>query len=144
MSEKMIKQAKKNAEINPQAAEIRNEIIEAAKPWLSFSEDELWEMMFGNTIKRSWMVWSDGYCPSCRKGIPMYNWQMDPINHPWKVQCPHCLEQFPKNDFKSFYRSGMDEHFIFDPARADRSMLFNAEHPDPADPLNKYGVFIHA
>ena len=140
MSEKMIKQAKKNAEINPQAAEIRNEIIEAAKPWLSFSEDELWEMMFGNTIKRSWMVWSDGYCPSCRKGIPMYNWQMDPINHPWKVQCPHCLEQFPKNDFKSFYRSGMDEHFIFDPARADRSMLFNAEHPDPADPLNKYGV----
>ena len=140
MTGTMIKQAGRNAELNPQAAEMRNEIIEAAKPWLDFSDNQLWEMMFGNTIKRSWMVWSDGYCPSCKKGVPMYSWVMDPIKNPWKVKCPHCLELFPKNDFETFYHSGMDEHFVFDPAKADRSLLFNTEHPDPDDPLHKFCV----
>jgi hypothetical protein len=56
------------------------------------------------------------------------------------VQCPHCREFFPKNDFATFYKSGLDEHGIFDPKRADRSLLFNTEHPDAADPLHRYGV----
>jgi len=54
--------------------------------------------------------------------------------------CPHCRELFPKNDFEKFYRSGLDERNVFDPNRADRSLLFNAEHPDPADPLHKFAV----
>ena len=29
---------------------------------------------------------------------------------------------------------------MFEPARADRSLLFNTEHPDPADPLHRFGV----
>ncbi len=70
----------------------------------------------------------------------MYNWQIDALEQPWKVRCPHCRELFPKNDFAAFYRSGLDAHGVFDPARADRSLLFNAEHPDPADPLHRFGV----
>jgi hypothetical protein len=140
MTTEMMKRARQNAEKDPESAKMIREIIEAARPWLVYSDDQLWEMMFGNTIKRSWMVWSDGYCPSCKTGVPMYNWLMDPFNYPWKVRCPHCQELFPKNDFGEFYRSGMDTNFIFDPSKADRSLLFNAEHPDPSDPLYKFGI----
>ena len=56
------------------------------------------------------------------------------------VQCPHCHELFPKNDFEKFYRSGLDAHGVFDTTRADRSLLYNTEHPDPKDPLHAFGV----
>ena len=29
---------------------------------------------------------------------------------------------------------------MFDPQRANRSLLFHAEHPDPSDPLHRFGV----
>jgi len=122
------------------AAAIQKNIVRAAEPWRKMSNDHLWSLMFGNTIKRSWMVWSNGHCPACGKSVPMYTWKMDAIRRPWKVWCPHCKEVFPKNDFAAFYRSGLDEHGVFDPKKADRKLLFNTEHPDPKDPLHKWGV----
>jgi hypothetical protein len=124
----------------PWAAAMQKQIVDAARPWMAMSDDELWSLMFGNTIKRSWMVWSSGYCPACRKPVPMYNWDIHALEHPWKVRCPHCKQYFPTNDFVAFYRSGLDEHGIFDPKRADRSLLFNTEHPDANDPLHLFGV----
>src|SRR3990170_1243776 len=100
---------KANAGAFPWAADIQKRLVAAAEPWMKFTDDELWAFMFGNTIKRAWMVWSDGYCPACKQGVPMYNWQMDAFARPWKVRCPHCGEIFPKNDFGTFYRSGLDE-----------------------------------
>ncbi|MHC1765091.1 MAG: hypothetical protein AB9869_12455 [Verrucomicrobiia bacterium] len=41
---------------------------------------------------------------------------------------------------RSAHRSGLDRHGIFNPARADRSLLFNAAHPDPHDPRHQFGV----
>ncbi len=70
----------------------------------------------------------------------MYEWIADALGQPWKMRCPHCRELFPKNDFLKFYRSGLNEQNVFDPKRADRFLLFNLEHPDPADPLHKFGV----
>ncbi len=140
LSPQLIQRARKNALKSPYATAMRDELVAAAKPWLAYTDEQLWEMMFGNTIKRSWMVWSNGYCPACRKGVPMYTWVMDPHQHRWKVRCPHCREQFPKNDFERFYRSGLDSHHVFDPQRADRSLLYNKEHPDPKDPLYTFGV----
>jgi len=136
----LLKQARENVERFPWAAEMRKQLVAAAEPWMKLSDDELWGLMFGNTIKRSWMVWSNGYCPSCKEGVPMYNWVHAPLEYPWKVRCPHCEELFPKNDFHKFYLSGLDEHGVFDPKRAERSLLFNAEHPDPSDPLHEFGV----
>lgn len=107
---------------------------------MRMSDDELWSLMFGATIKRSWMVWSNGHCPSCKRDVPMYTWKMDALAKPWKTQCPHCNELFPKNDFGAYYRSGLDAKGVFDPAKADRALLFNAEHPDPGDPLRGFGV----
>ena len=47
---------------------------------------------------------------------------------------------FSQNDFQAYYRSGLNEREEFEPERADRSLLWNAEHPDPSDPLHRFGV----
>ena len=132
--------AKANATRYPWAAQMQREITGQAEPWLGLSDEALWELMFGHTITRSWMVWSNGYCPACREGVAMYGWQIDAFQQPWKVRCPHCRALFPKNDFHRFYRSGLDERGLFDPRRADRSLLFNPEHLAPEDPLHRFGV----
>lgn len=137
---KLTELAKKNASVYPWAEQIREQIIAAAEPWRTKSDDELWALMFGPTIKRSWMVWSNGHCPACQKGVPMFEWKISALEEPWKLRCPHCKEPFPKNDFGVFYRSGLDEQGVFDPKRADRSLLFNAEHPAVNDQLHKFGV----
>ena len=101
----------------------RAQAITEAAPWARLSDAELRALMFGNTIKRSWFVWSSGHCPACNGDATMFAWKIDALKHPWKVQCPHCSELFPKNDFAAFYRSGLDADGIFQPARADRSLL---------------------
>jgi len=136
----IVERIRANAAADPWAARVRDEIVEATGAWLEKSDDELWDLMFGPTITRSWMVWSNGHCPACNESVPMYNWEMDAMNRPWKTRCPHCGELFPKNDFAAFHRSGLDEHGVFDPARADRALLFNADHPDPEDPKHLFGV----
>ena len=136
----LIELARANAAQFPWAAEIQRSILDGAQPWMKFSDDELWEMMFGHTITRSWMVWSDGFCPDCTGETPMYTWEIDPFAIPWKVRCPHCAELFPKNDFHAYYRSALDGQGVFDPGRGDRALLFNAEHPEPDDPRHGFGV----
>jgi hypothetical protein len=129
-----------NLKRNPAAQAQARACLEAAQVWLEKSDDELWSAMFGATLRRSWMVWSNGFCPSCRKDVPMYGWKIDGLRQPWKAACPHCHEMFPKNDFARFYRSGLDVHGVFAPERADRTLLFNAEHPGADDPLRSFGV----
>ena len=96
--------------------------------------------MFAATLDRSLHVWSDGFCPVCRESVPMYNWKIDPFKASWKVICPHCAELFPKNDFSQYYLSGLDNQGVFRRELADKSLLFNSEHPDPADSLHRFGV----
>ncbi len=136
----MTDKAKANAAAHPWAAAMQKEMIDGAAPWLAMADDDLWKLVFGATIRRSWMVWSDGFCPACKKDVKMYAWEMDPWEIPWKTRCPLCKELFPKNDFFAFYRSGLDEHGVFQPSRADRSLLFNTDHPDPNDALHAFGV----
>jgi hypothetical protein len=132
--------ARENARRYAWAEEARRRIVAAARPWKSRSDEALWGLMFGPTLKRSWMVWSDGHCPACGQSVTMYHWQVEALATPWKVRCPHCRELFPRNDFRRFYESGLDSSGVFDPARADRSLLFNADHPDPSDPKHRFGV----
>jgi len=122
------------------AADVRERVVKAAEPWRAISDEALWELVFGATLPRSWMVWSDGHSPITGEPVPMYNWKMDAMGNPWKTQDPTSGEWFPKNDFKAYYESGLDAHGVFDKSKADRSLLFNTEHPDPADPLHRFGV----
>ena len=125
---------------SPWAQETLRQGLASARPWLEQSDDALWDAMFGATLQRSWMVWSNGFCPACKQSVPMYEWKFDALHDPWKATCPHCGGKFPKNDFGKFYRSGLDVHGVFAPAQADRSLLFNAEHPAAGDPLRTFGV----
>ncbi len=136
----LVARARSNAREYAWAAAIRDSLVTAARPWMEMSDDQLWDLMFGNTIRRAWQVWSDGHCPACKKPVPMYEWAPEALKQPWKMRCPQCKELFPKNDFAKFYRSGLNEQNVFDPTRADRSLLFNAKHADPSDPLRLFGV----
>ena len=136
----ILAQIQANAKKDRWSGQMREDIVANTKRWMELSDEELWDLMFGATLPRSWMVWSNGHCPACKKSVEMYNWKSDGWNHPWKVRCPNCKELFPKNDFEAYYKSGLDEHGVFSPAQANKSLLFNTEHPDPADPLHKFGV----
>lgn len=136
----LVQKAKRNIETHDWAKKDRDEIVGSVQPWMGLSDDELWGLMFGNTLKRSWMVWSNGHCPACKNDVPMYNWEIDVWDRPWKLRCPHCSEDFPKNDFPAFYQSGLDAHGVFDPEQADRSLLFHTDHADPNHAQNQFGV----
>lgn len=138
--ERLVRQIAVNSERYAWVQEMKAGIIAKAEYWTRLSDEEIWQLMFGNTINRSWSVWSDGCCPSCRERVPMYSWVADPIKTPWKMKCPHCGGLFPKNDFHKYYLSGIDESGVFDPQKADRRLLVNEEHPEPGDPLNGFGV----
>jgi oligo-alginate lyase len=138
----LLERARKNIDRDEWGRSVRAKAIEIAAPWKAMTDEQLWKLMFGATIPRSWMVWSNGVCPACGKPVPMYDWKIDAIKTPWKLTCPHadCNQVFPKNDFAKFHESGLDAHGVFDPAKADRALLFNTEHPDPKDPLHAFGV----
>ena len=135
-----IQNAISNSQNYSWAKSVQTKAIDAAKPYLSYSDDDLWNLVYSSTLPRSWMVLSDGTCPSCGAGVPMYTWKIDPHTHAWKVECPHCGELFPKNDFYRYYRSGLDQAGIFRYELADSSLLYNEEHPDQSDPLHQFGV----
>jgi|GEM_PF-359913 len=138
----LVSAAVANAEHDEWAKQRQQDMIEAAETWRNMDDDELWSLMFAPSLQpRSLMVWSNGVCPATGEPATMYSWEVDPINHPWKVKCPGSDDWYPKNDFQAFYQSGIDPLTgAYDPAKADRSLLFNAEHPDPDDPLHLYGV----
>ncbi|NUQ61263.1 MAG: hypothetical protein HUU20_02175 [Pirellulales bacterium] len=136
----VIERLRGNVAGHPRAAAVAKEVRAAAQPWLDMSDADLWSLMFGAGIPRSWMVWSNGHCPSCNQNVLMYAWKIDAMNRPYKLMCPHCEELFPKNDFHAFYHSGLDKHGVFQHALADRSLLYNEAHPDLHDPLHQFGV----
>ncbi|MCD6362287.1 MAG: heparinase II/III family protein, partial [Armatimonadetes bacterium] len=112
--------------------------------YLQLSDEELWALLPAPQIYRSMGVNKTEGCPNCGqeayKAGGLWPFKCDIFAAPWKVRCPSCGEVFPKNDFAAFYASGLDERGYFDPERADRSLLFNTEHPDPNDPLHMYAV----
>ena len=120
--------AKENAS-KEWAAPIVDQIMEDVAHYEDMSYDDMWDLMFPSTIqKRELMVSAYGNCPVCGEPNQIYAWVLDPKADPWKVRCPHCDELFPKNDFYAFYQSGIDpDTGVYDPALADRSLLYNEE-----------------
>ncbi|GMU20465.1 MAG: hypothetical protein AMXMBFR13_05620 [Phycisphaerae bacterium] len=125
-------------------AEVDKALAEA-QVWIDRSDEDLW--ILAPELPRAIGVNRDLGCPKCgpaiygERGSNLYAFIATVPGHPWKVQCPNCRELFPKNDFLAFYRSGISpEDGLFHYARADRKLLFNAEHPDPSDPLHTWCV----
>ena len=125
----------------------RKTALANAEFWVKRSDDDLWRSIPGQKLPRaidvSMYKGQRPGCPKCGHDIDKfgnYPYSPDIWGRPFKLTCPSCKEVFPKNDFGKYYLSGIDEAGVFDPARADKSLLFNTEHPDANDPLRKYGV----
>lgn len=122
--------------------------IQSAELWVKMSDEELWAMVPSQDLPRCIDVNMHngvriGGCPNCGEIIyetDKYPWQVNVWSKPWKITCPRCKDSFPKNDFGKYYRSGIDETGCFNPKKADRSLLFNEEHPDPNDPKHMWAV----
>ena len=126
--------------------------IQTADRWAALSDDELWRLVTSQELPRAIHTNKEVGCPNCGKGIAPfgnYPWKggkdgRQGLDHcmpaTWKIVCPNCKESYPKNDFYAFHKTALDEHGMFRRKLGDRSLLFNAEHPDPNDPLRKVYV----
>ena len=146
-----ISNLRNNCEKFDWAKKQRTLVLQRAKLWLAKSDEELWTMIPGQDLPRCIDVTFDRLttgpkflgCLKCGHEISKYgNYPYNPDfeNKPWKLTCPSCNSVFPTNDFYKYYLSAIDERGLFNPAKGDKSLLFNANHPDPKDPLHKYGV----
>ncbi|MDQ3441874.1 MAG: heparinase, partial [Planctomycetota bacterium] len=144
--------ARANCNKHEWAAKLRDAAVKRAAPWLARSDAELWAMVPGQDLPRCIDVTMDRKvktgpkrlaCLKCGEKINAhgnYPYEPDFNGNPWKLTCPSCQVVFPTNDFAKYYASAIDERGLFNPAKGDTSLLFNAEHPDPNDPLHKFGV----
>ena len=140
-----------NTQKHDWARELKDITIKKAEPWISMSDDYLWEMVPGQNTPRCIDVTLDRVakgpkllgCLKCGMEVLKYgNYPYNPEfeDKPWKLTCPSCKSVFPTNDFGKFYASAIDERGQFDATKGDKSLLFNEAHPDPSDPMHKYGV----
>ena len=132
------------------AANEQKNALAGAKAWLERSDDELWALITSQELPRA-DITNEGVlykgkkpgCPNCGAEALKHGmrwWKYDTANAPWKMRCPGCGEVYPKNDFHAFYKTALDEHGMFRRELGDKSLLFNAEHPDPKDALHKLYV----
>src|SRR6188472_3611500 len=64
-----------NLKADPNGNAFLTNAVQEAAYWHNKSDAELRDLVFSPGITRSWMVWSDGYCPSCKKPVRMYDWR---------------------------------------------------------------------
>ena len=112
---------------------VKNAKAEADK-WIDHV-DELYDSIPVEGVPRSYSITTLNApadiiftCPHCKTSLVethgMYSWIINPLNNPWKVQCPECKRLFPSNDFESFYKLGITEDGTFD---RDLALAKNAE-----------------
>jgi hypothetical protein len=126
------------------------EVIEAAALWLDRSDNELWKMVTAQELPRT--VYTNAgllyggvaaHCANCGGDAPKKHgrsfWAVDESKL-WKTTCLNCGEVYPKNDFGAFYETALDSHGMFRRKLGNRSLLFNADHPESDDPLRNVHV----
>ena len=131
--------ARRNIEDFAWAQELRDTAVAAADTFIAKGDDWLWHLVTGQRLPRSYAVNQFLGSPISGRDIYAYGnypWLADPVNQPWKVVDPSVPEGsgqprvYPTNDFAAFYASGLDEHGLFVPERADRSLLVNELYPE--------------
>jgi len=112
----------------------------AASKYLNYSYEDLWAIIPGQNIPRSYAVNQPKGCLNCGKAIDAYGNYPYTFNYdsdPWKLTCPNCKMKFPTNDFASYYKSGLDSTGRFQPSLADPKYLKNTLYPEKGE---KWGV----
>ncbi|WP_158301730.1 OmpL47-type beta-barrel domain-containing protein [Paenibacillus mesophilus] len=125
--------ARQNALQYKWATDIRNSAVARADKYVAKGLPFLWDLVPGPNLPRSYGVNQTLGSPITGREIDKfgnYPYKADPLNEPWKIVDPSSGYKFPTNDFGAYYRSGLDEHGIFQPNLADRSLLVNTLYPE--------------
>ncbi|GAA3406310.1 carbohydrate binding domain-containing protein [Paenibacillus hodogayensis] len=115
------------------AQSVRDGVLVRANKYLAKGLDFLWDSVPGPNLPRSYGVNQVLGSPITGRGIDVYGnypYKADALNDPWKIVDPSSGYKFPTNDFGAYYRSGLDDHGLFQPALADRSLLVNTLYPE--------------
>jgi hypothetical protein len=131
-----VEAARRNVEIYDWAQSVKDAAVAKADVYVNLGYDFLWNLVTPQSIPRSYGVNQTYGCLNCGNAIDAfgnYPYLADPINDPWKLECPSCHMKFPTNDFAAYYESGKDEHGIFRPELADRSLLVNTLYPEKGE-----------
>ncbi len=121
-------------------ANTKNSYVSAAEKYLNYTYEELWSIIPSQNVPRSYAVNQPKGCLNCGLNIDAYGnypYTFNTDSAPWKLTCPACKMQFPTNDFKSYYESGLDETGRFQPDKADPQYLKNTLYPEKGE---KWGV----
>ncbi len=117
--------AKKNAQRYSWARDEVKAVKSEAEKYVE-KLDLLYELVVSEGLPRFYHIGHkydplQNFCRYCGADIgTKYNavFDTDPINRPWKVQCPDCKRLFPSNDFGSFYKLGLADDGTFSIDRA--------------------------
>lgn len=134
-----VEAARRNVRDFAWARELRDRAVATADPFVQKGDEWLWGLVSGQRVPRSYAVNQALGSPVTGTAIFEYGnypWLADPLNRPWKLVDPSVPEDsgqpriYPTNDFAAYHASGLDEHGVFDPERADRSLLVNELYPE--------------
>ena len=117
-TEEKVAAARENVQKYSWARTERDKAESAANKYIG-KEDDLWNLVTQEGLPRGATVgfqddpnaYTCAYCGvDLRAKYSVYPWISDPLNTPWKVQCPDCRRFFPSNDFGNYYKLGIDEN----------------------------------
>lgn len=126
--------ARQNVDRYDWAKEMRDSAVQDAEHYLQYGVGRLWSMVTPQSLPRSFAVNLELGSPITGKEFNekygYRGWKADPLKDPWKLTDPSSGYKFPTNDFASYYKSGLNEHGIFDPEKADKKYLVNELYPE--------------
>ena len=130
-----------NAATQAWAAQTRDGMVAAAQPWMQ----HVGRRTVGPDVLQQHQAVLDGLVERPLPGVPAVGAHVRVGGRRTGTTLEDAVpalpgavpqERFPASSIVP----GLNEQGIFEPARADRSLLFNVEHPDPTDPLHGFGV----
>jgi uncharacterized protein YjdB len=125
--------ARDNAEQFAWATSIRNSATASGDYYAGLGYEYLWNLIPPQSLPRSYGVNQVLGSPVTGREIDKfgnYPYLADHTTEPWKLTDPSSGYKFPTNDFGAYYESGKDEHGLFRPELADRSLLVNTLYPE--------------
>ncbi len=134
-TEKEIATCRTNVKKYNWASATKNSYCASADKMIANGIDFYYLLMSSNEVWRSYYVSETNGCPNC--GLDVYDYgnkyNIDFVNKPFKITCPACSMVFPTNDFESYYKSGLDEHYVFNPQKANKQYLKNVSYPEKGE-----------
>ena len=86
--------------------------VSSARRWVEMPDETLWGLVLPTTVPRRHYVNQLKGCPVHGTEIKakghFHPWRIDPVGHPWRIQCPVGDEWYPSNDFANGETAGGD------------------------------------